>query len=87
MAVKAINNSASPDRIVSMLLVFSTYPYMLRDSLSSLSVIEQAEAIQKAIKEMQYLYTEQQIKDALSTRNSPNINNLLKLPLQSDVRV
>ena len=26
MAVKAINNSASPDRLIPILLVFSTYP-------------------------------------------------------------
>ena len=45
IVVKAINNSASPDGIVPMLLVFSVYPCMLRDSLSSSSVIEQAEAI------------------------------------------
>ena len=40
IAVKAINNSAGPDRIIPMLLVFNVYPYMLRDSLSSPSVIE-----------------------------------------------
>ena len=26
MAVKAVNNSAGPDRLIPMLLVFSTYP-------------------------------------------------------------
>ena len=52
MAVKAINDSAGPDGIVPTLLVFSTYPCMLRDSPPSPSIIEQAEAIQKAIKEM-----------------------------------
>jgi hypothetical protein len=87
MAVKAINDSAGPDGIVPTLLVFGAYPRMSRDSPPSPSVIERAEAIQKAMKEVRRLHAERQIKDALSMRNGPNIDNLLKLPLQSDVRV
>jgi hypothetical protein len=39
MAVKAINNSAGPDRLVPILLVFSAYLRMTNDSLLSPSII------------------------------------------------
>ena len=39
MAVKAVNDSASPDRLVPTLLVFSAYPRITNDSLLSLSII------------------------------------------------
>jgi hypothetical protein len=39
MAVKAINDSAGPDGIVSILLVFETYPRITEDSAPSPSVI------------------------------------------------
>ena len=39
MAVKAINNSAGPDRLVPMLLVFGAYPQITNNSLLSLSII------------------------------------------------
>ena len=39
IAIKAINDSASPDRLVPTLLVFSAYPRITNDSLLSPSVI------------------------------------------------
>jgi hypothetical protein len=39
MAVKAINNSAGPDGIVLILLVFGTYPRMTEGSASLPSII------------------------------------------------
>ena len=39
MAVKAVNDSAGPDGIVSTLLVFGAYPRMVEDSTPSPSVI------------------------------------------------
>ena len=39
IAVKAVNNSTSLDRLVPILLVFSTYPYIINDSLLSPSII------------------------------------------------
>ena len=39
IAVKAINDSASPDRLVPTLLVFGAYPRITNDSLLSPSVI------------------------------------------------
>ena len=56
MAVKAVNDSAGPDRLVPTLLVFGAYPRMTNNSLLSLSVTQQAKAIRKATKEVQRLY-------------------------------
>jgi hypothetical protein len=52
MAVKAINNSAGPDRIVPTLLVFGAYPRITEDSFLLSSVVQRAEAICKAIKKV-----------------------------------
>ena len=58
MAVKAVNDSAGPDGIVPTLLVFGAYPRMAEDSTSSPSVIQRAEAIRKAIKEVRRIHAE-----------------------------
>jgi hypothetical protein len=87
MAVKAINDSAGPDSIVLILLVFGAYPRLTEiDPFSSL-VTKRAEAICAATKEVRRLYTERQVKNALVIRNSPNTKNTLDLLLQSNVRV
>ena len=39
MAVKAVNDSASLDRLVPILLVFSIYPWMTNNSLPFFSII------------------------------------------------
>ena len=57
MAVKAVNDSASLDRLVPILLVFGAYPWITNNSLLSLSIMQRAEAIYKAIKEVWHIYT------------------------------
>jgi hypothetical protein len=52
MAVKAINNSASLDGLVPILLVFGAYPWITNDFPPSPSIMQWAEAICKAIKEV-----------------------------------
>jgi len=49
--------------------------------------MQQAEAIRKAIKEVQYLYATRQVNNALGIRNSPNTLTTLDLLLQSEVHV
>jgi hypothetical protein len=39
IAVKAINNSTSLNRLVPILLIFSTYPWMTNNSLLSPSIV------------------------------------------------
>jgi hypothetical protein len=52
MAVKAINDLIGPNGIIPTLLVFRTYPYIIKNSLLLLFITKQTEAIHKAIKEV-----------------------------------
>jgi hypothetical protein len=52
MAVKAVNDSAGPDRIVPILLVFGLYPRMTEIDLLSPIIAKRAEAICAATKEV-----------------------------------
>ena len=56
MAVKAVNNLVGPNRIISTLLVFSTYLQLTKiDSLSP-SVTKRMETIYTVTKEVRRLY-------------------------------
>ena len=87
MAVKAVNDTAGPDRLVPTLLVFGAYPRMTAESLPSPSMVKRSEAVQKATKALRKLTAERQITDALNTRNGPATADTLALPLQSEVLV
>ena len=87
MAVKAINNSARPDRIVSIFLVFRAYPQITKIDTLLLSIIKRAEAICIAIKEVYCLQIERQVKNVLAIRNGLNTISTLSLPILSEVRV
>ena len=52
MAVKAINNTASPNGLVPTLLVYGAYPRISKLDPPALSVIERATTIRKAIAEI-----------------------------------
>ena len=56
MAVKAVNNTASPDRLVPTLLVYGAYPRISNLDSPTLSIIKQAVAIRKAITEIVKLW-------------------------------
>jgi hypothetical protein len=56
MTVKTVNNSAGPDGIVPILLVFGAYPKMTESSASLPFIIQRAEAIRKVTKEIRRLY-------------------------------
>ena len=49
MAVKAVNNTASPNRLVPTLLVYGAYLRISKLDPPALSVIERAAAIRKAM--------------------------------------
>jgi len=52
MAVKAVNNTASPNRLVPTLLVYGAYPKMSNLGPPAPSITERAAVIQKAIAEI-----------------------------------
>ena len=58
MAVKAINNLARLDGIISTFLVFRVYPQITKINTLLLSIIKKAKVICVAIKEVRYLQTE-----------------------------
>jgi len=87
MAVKAVNDTAGPDGLVPTLLVFGAYPRVSMDSPPSPSTIRRAEAIQKAMKALRRAAAERAVNNALNTRNGPTTDEMLSLPLQSEVMV
>jgi hypothetical protein len=81
MAVKAVNNTAGPNGIVPILLVFGAYPQLTDMDPLSLSITKRAEAVRIAMKEVRRLHAERQVKDMLAIRNSPDTKLTLGLPL------
>ncbi|KAJ5900184.1 uncharacterized protein N7473_004254 [Penicillium subrubescens] len=81
IAVKAVNDSAGPDRIIPTLLIFGAYPRITEIDPPSPSVVKRAKAIRAATKEVRRLHTERQVNDALAIRNSPSTIATLNLPL------
>ena len=55
MVVKAINNLARLDKIISIFLIFGTYPQITKMDTLSLSVTKEAKVIRTAIKEIHCL--------------------------------
>jgi hypothetical protein len=87
MAFKAINNTARPNKLVLILLVYSIYPRITEHDPLLLSITQRALTIKKAIAKVQKLQAKRQVNDALYTRNSPNTFNIYKLPLNSDILI
>ncbi len=81
IVVKAVNNIAGPEGLVSILLVFRAYPRITRLSTLSPSIIKRAKAVRTAMAELRQLNTKQQVKDALAIRNGLNTANTLNLSL------
>jgi hypothetical protein len=87
MAVKAVNDSAGPDRIVLTLLVFGLYLRITEINALLFTIIKRAKAIRAATKEVRRLYAKQQVNNALAICNRLNTIAIVNLLLQSDVRV
>jgi hypothetical protein len=87
MAVKAVNDIAGPDGIVPTLLVFGAYPRMTDMDPPLPSIVQRAQVIRAATKEIRRLYAERQVNNALAMRNGPNTMPTLDLPIDSDVRI
>jgi hypothetical protein len=56
MAIKAVNNTAGPDRLVPTLLVYGAYLRISNLDPPALSIMEQTAAIRKAIIEIVKLW-------------------------------
>ena len=87
MAVKAINNTASPNGLVPTLLVYGAYLRISKLDPSTPSVTDRAAIIRKEIAEIVKLRAKQTINNALHYRNRPNITLVHNLPLNSKVLI
>ena len=87
IAFKAINDSAGPNGLIPILLVYGAYPRIKEFNAPLLTIAQRAIAIKKAINEIQRLRAKRQVADALNARNGPNTNNIHGLELNSQVLV
>ena len=87
MAVKAINNTASPNRLVPTLLVYGAYLRISKLDPPAPSIIERAAIIRKAMAKIVKLRAKQTVNNALYYRNRPNITLVYNLPLNSKVLI
>ena len=81
MAIKAVNNTAGPDGLVPILLVFSLYLRITDQDPLVPTITKRAKAIRIAIKEVRSLYAKRQVWEALIARNRPNTTRILNLLL------
>jgi len=58
IAFKAINDSVGPNGLISTLLVFGAYLYMVESNAPNPTVIKRAAALKKAIEEVKKLRAE-----------------------------
>ena len=87
MAIKAINNTTSPNGLVPTLLVYRAYLRIGKLDPPTPSIMEWAAIIQKAIAEIVKLRAKQTINNALHHRNRPNTTLVYNLPLNSKVLI
>jgi hypothetical protein len=57
IAVKAVNNTTGPNRLVLTLLVFGAYPCITRSSALSALIVKRAEAVRSAMAKLRHLNT------------------------------
>lgn len=87
MAVLVINNTASHDDLVSILIVFGAYPRMYNIDLSVLTIIQSATAIKKTIDKVRKIWAKNQMVDALKTRNRSLVDFIRDFSLNFDILV
>lgn len=69
MFLKSINNSAGPNKLVPILLIFDAYLRMIKLDVPSISITLYIMVIKKAINKVRKCTTLQQINDILNTWN------------------
>ena len=87
MAIKAVNNTASPNGLVPTLLVYRAYLRISKLDPPAPSVMDRAAAIQKAMAEIVKLRAKQTVNNALYYRNGPNTTLVYNLLLNSKVLI
>lgn len=87
-AVRSINDSVGPDRLVPTLLVYGSLPRLgLPTDKPAPGTYERAVAVRKASEQMSRYFAQRQLKDALYSRNGPYVLDIHKTPLCGKVIV
>jgi hypothetical protein len=87
MAIKAVNDTTGPNGLVPILLVYRAYPQISNLDPPTLSVIDRAAVIQKAMAKIVKVQAKQTINSALYHCNGPNTTLIHNLPLNSKVLI
>ena len=87
MAIKAVNNTAGPNRLVPTLLVYRAYSRISNLGSPTPSIIEQAAVIRKVIAKIVKLWAKQAVSNALYHYNGPNITLVYNFLLNSKVLI
>ena len=87
MAVKAVNNTASPNGLVPTLLVYGAYLRISKLDPPAPSIMDRVAIIRKVIAEIVKLRAKQTVNNTLYYYNRPNITLVYNLPLNSKVLI
>ncbi|PVH79237.1 hypothetical protein DL98DRAFT_549661 [Cadophora sp. DSE1049] len=87
IAVKTVNNTTGPNRLIPILLVFKAYPKITELDPPNLLVKRRAVTIKKAIKEVRRIYIIRKVNNTLGTRNGPGTTYIYNLCFNNKVIV
>ena len=87
MAVKAVNDTAGPDRLILILLIYRAYLRISNLDPPAPSIIDRAAIVRKAMAEIVKLWAKQTVNSALYYYNGPDTTPIHDLPLNSEVLV
>lgn len=88
MAVKAVNDPVGPNGLIPTLLVFGALPHLgLPTDAPSPSTFKRAVVLRKARTEVQKLFASRKVRNALKSRNGPDVTDILMTPIGSLVLV
>ncbi|KAG9246469.1 hypothetical protein BJ878DRAFT_560544 [Calycina marina] len=87
MAVKALDDSVGPNRLVTTLFVFEAYTNIIETDAPSAPIVECAKALKKATEEIKNIQARRQGEIILNRRNGLNIDAIQGLPIGAPVCV
>jgi len=87
LAVKAVNDTVGPDRLILILLVYGAYPYISREDKPILSNIERVRVIERVMNDVRRLNTKSTITKVMRTTRGLDMTAVLRLLLNTKVLI